>query len=54
MSVSLIFVFFYPRINKVIIIATIVVFIIIIIIVIIIIIMRSKIRSEPSHKLKKR
>ena len=53
MSVSLIFVFFYPRINKVIIIATIVVFIIIIIIVIIII-MRSKIRSEPSHKLKKR
>ena len=53
MSVSLIFVFFYPRINKVIIIATIVVFIIIIIIVIIII-MRSKIRSEPSHKFKKR
>ena len=53
MSVSLIFVFFYPRINEVIIIATIVVFIIIIIIVIIII-MRSKIRSEPSHKLKKR
>ena len=53
MSVSLIFVFFYPRINKVIIIATIVVFIIIIIIVIIII-MRSKIQSEPSHKLKKR